>query len=354
MLVAVGIPAAAGDLQSASSDGLHFAAAFVALGCAARAVISPEVDARISPFRQTTLAVLAFMLVLPVTSVLTNGASTQRAANAVIGVTFVALAVVVELRRRKATHFTWPGLAPLLAGLALAELVTASVPRSHPMHTGGAAFILFAATGVAAVRIIGDLHAAGSLHRHAAFQSHLLRHEAENASATGGGPVRRSACTKFARPSVRSKVASSAWTTNGLMTRRRPKDGRSGVALLAEIERLQALVADDDDTVGADSLQRPNRARADAHGVAGPAGGRWRGRSPTISKRQVDRLISRRSCTACLPTRHRHAPGTPIDVTARRDGAFVLVAVEDRGPGIDRARARPDLPARRASRAPRS
>jgi two-component system OmpR family sensor kinase len=333
-LLAVGVAAVGDGPRSTMSASLHVATACVALMCVARAALSTEVDSGVRPLRTSVLAGAVFVAVLALGDQLMESASAHRISNLVIGIAFGVLAIVVIRRRRANSAFLWPALAPILAGMALADLVAASVATGHPLHSGGAATVLMATMGFATVRTVGDLHAASALQRDAAFQSHLLRREAEQG--------RRQVEDRFAEKM--HEVRSTVRALEGGV--RRLDVGHAGdaemlggsalaSALVAEIQRLQALATDEH--------ERSEPTRYDVRTVLEPmltvsAAGGWpvswsipAGLEASGRPGDLAQVVH-----GLLANSTRHAPGTPIDVTARRDAEFVLVTVEDRGPGVDR------------------
>jgi two-component system OmpR family sensor kinase len=333
-LVTVGVSAVGDGPQSALTGALLVATACVAFGCAVRAVLSDEVDSRIRPVRSAAFAFGALVVMLPLAGQVTASTASQRAANAVIGIAFVLLALVVELRRHRTTQATWPAFAPLFAGLAVTHLVAVAISPADPMYTGGRATILMVTMCFAAVRTIGDLHAAGALQRDAAFQSHLLRREAEHG--------RRLVEDRFAETmhEVRSTVRALEGGVRRLdIVHAADGDAAAGStlasALVAEIHRLQALATDEQD--------RSEPTRYEVRAVLEPmltvsAAGGWpvswsipAGLEASGRPGDLAQVVH-----GLLANSTRHAPGTPIDVTARREAALVLVIVEDGGSGVDR------------------
>jgi two-component system OmpR family sensor kinase len=105
--------------------------------------------------------------------------------------------------------------------------------------------------------------------------------------------------------------------------------------LAAEIERLHQLVSEVD---AEDAVTRYSVNRALEPMLAVSAAGGW----PVHWSVPEDLEASGRPAELAqvvhglLVNATRYAPGSPIDVSARAEHDFVLVHVDDRGPGVDR------------------
>ena len=331
-LLAAGIPSLVGDTAREQSRALHVAAALVALACALRAAHSPEVDTTISPVGAVVSTVIAGGALLAAAQVLPVPAGTYRLAHGGIALAYALLASTVVFHGHAHRGAAWPGLVPVLTGLGCAALVTALAPAAHGAAPLGAALVLLFTFAFAAMQIVGDLRAAGSLQRRAAFESELLRRQAER--------DRRRVEERFAETlhEVRSTVCALEGGVRGLDGTRIGDAPRRRAplasALGAEIERLRTLVSEHEPAAG-------TRYRVD--GALTPmltvsAAGGW----PVQWAIPQDVEVSGRPADLAqvvhglLVNATRHAAGSPIDVSVRRDHEFVLVCVDDRGPGVDR------------------
>jgi signal transduction histidine kinase len=332
-LLAVGVPCLAGGTDATSPPTLHVAAGLVALMCATRAVCSPEVDTAFSPVG-SVIGTVSLLLATSLFYVVLEDSGTKRATAIVLTIGFAALALLVAARARTDRDAVWPGLAPLLVGLSLVNLLAVTSSAAQPLRSG-MALVLLATTCLAVVQIVGDLRAAGHLQRSAAYESHLLRRRAED--------DRRAVEHRFAETlhEVRSTVRALEGGVRGLDCSQRSDDApyeSSALtrALVGEVERLRLLITDDH--------QRAGRTRYKvAHALEPMLMVSVSGGLPVDWEIPDELEASGRPADLAqvvhglLVNATRYAPSAPIDVIAHQDGDFVVVHVDDRGPGVDRA-----------------
>jgi two-component system OmpR family sensor kinase len=333
-MVAVGAQCLAGDpttvTASMSPSGLQTAAGIVALGCAARAALSPAVDTTISPVRTLVGCGLAGVLLVPLAELVGSTAAGPRIANVTVALAFGVLALVVVRRRRRHVDAIWPGLLPLVVGLGLAALVAAAGPPTDEFQPLGSTVVLLVTFCFATVEVVGELRAAGSLQRRAAYEAELLRRKAEH--------NRQRVEERYAETlhEVRSTVRALEGGVRhlDLPTSDEEQHAHLARALVDEIERLHLLVSGD----GGVDAGRYHVGRALEPMLTVAASGGWPVRWELADDLEAWGRPAELAQVVygLLENATRYAPGSPIDVSARADGAFVLVRVDDRGPGIER------------------
>jgi signal transduction histidine kinase len=327
-LAAFGIPAIALTPGSPLFLRLHFAAMCVAVCCLVVAVRSPVVDTQLSPIRSSALALLALVGLSA-----GYGALERFAVARPTSVVFAIAALLVSahaVRRARGDDATTAAIVAVLAfGLGAAELVAAAVDPLHPLHVGGPALLRLMTTAIAAFAVIGELYSMNAIQRRAAYESHLLRTEAER--------DRREVEERFAETlhEVRSTVLALEGGVRHLDLVAATAEHSLSAALVNEIERLRALVSEDEIN-GRETRYNVKLALAPMLTVS-VAGG-WPVQhvipdSLEASGRPADLA---QVVHGLLTNAIRHAPGTPIDITGCRDGGYILVTVDDRGPGIER------------------
>jgi signal transduction histidine kinase len=328
-LVAVGTLCLLGVPTSRTSTGLQFAVAVIAFGCAVRAARSTEVDTSISPAKTVVGCLLAAAVCAPLSRAFVASSPNHRVAMIAVGTLFVGLAISVQRRHRHGANVVWPGLVPLACGLGFAAFVDAAAATEQPV---GPSLVLLATCGFATVEIIGELRAAGSLQRQVAYEAELLRREAERSREQV--EARYAETLHEVRSSVRALEGGVRTLDRPALESVPPPDLTR--ALVGELERLQLLVSDRDtahEETGYDVAEALEPML-----LVGASGGwpvRWElpphlrvsGRPEHLAQ-VVHGLVANATV---------HAPGSPIDVRAYEDHGFLLVRVEDRGPGVDRA-----------------
>jgi signal transduction histidine kinase len=182
---------------------------------------------------------------------------------------------------------------------------------------------------IAVVGAIADLYAAAALQRHAAYREHLGRAAAEQ--------QRQNAEDHFAETlhEVRSTVVALEGGVRCLAPGEDPVASTAlARALTGEVERLRALVSNEscDAHAGYVVLDALEPMLMVSRMGGWPVSWEIPG-SLAVDGRAADLA---QIVQGFLTNAIRYAPGAPVDVQAQRDGAFVLVRVTDRGPGVPR------------------
>jgi signal transduction histidine kinase len=297
--------------------GVHFA----------RAIRVPQVETASSPavVAAATAGGLAVAFVVAAAVVVWGPVVVAEVAT---GLAYGALAVATARRMQHAGFADGSWLISVLAAVACATTMWALTPAGAGLLALGAGLLRCAAFGLAAAGSVGVLSVSAARHRSQAFRSRV--DHAEEAE------LRRQLEADYA--DQLHEVRSSVLALHGGVRTLEPAaaaDARLARALEAELARLQELVAPHDRGVAgiAFSVEEalvPTLRVGEAAGwpVAWriPAGLCAIGR-PAHCAQVVHALVA---------NAHRHARGTPIDVSASRKGEHVLIRVEDRGPGVAR------------------
>jgi signal transduction histidine kinase len=298
----------------------------VLFGCA---IFGPEVDATIRPL--TTIGVVAAGVAVSVIPALAVGGSEARAqtAFAVIGVTWLLVALGAAIQSRRGYHDVEAGwIIPVAVALGLAELVPTAVAGASNGLIADRWFEL-AAMAMAAVGAIGGLVRAAVHHRTRALRERI-EYEREVAN-------RRRVEESFADRlhEMRSTVVA---IEGGVATLRADEEPASEstlrAALIAEIRRLRTLVNEAPSAAGVEAfdvaltiaptieLQRANGQDIDFGGD----GGRTALGRPSEVAQVLHGLLSNAA---------KYAPGSPVRVTLAHALDEIAIRVSDDGPGID-------------------
>ena len=242
------------------------------------------------------------------------------------GAIYASLAFIALVRIHRAGLAEDGWLVTVVVAVAAASVMRASAPSTDGLINAGAGLLRCTAFGLACTGSVGMLSVRAARHRSSAFQSSVERAEEVD--------LRRHLEEDYA--GRLHEVRSSVLALHGGVRTLEPdadRDVRLRAALEAELIRLQELVAPVDPAVQgipfhlADAVV-PTLEVCKAAGmpVAWDVSG------------QVDALGRPARCAqivhALVANAHRHAPRTPIDVTAAADGSHVMLRVEDRGPGV--------------------
>jgi signal transduction histidine kinase len=297
-----------------------------------RAIFGPEVDTTIRPL--TTLGVVLAGIVVAVIPALAVGGSAYRAqvAFAVIGLTWMLVALAAAIQYRRGFHDTEAGwIIPVAVALGLAELVPVAVERTSNGLIADRWFEL-AAMAMAAVGAIGGLVRAAVHHRTRALRERI-EYEREVAN-------RRRVEESFADRlhEMRSTVVAIEGGVATLKGDEEPAEPTTEstlrAALIAEIRRLRTLVNESPSAAGVEAFDvaltiAPTIEVARANGqdvVFSGAGGRTALGRPT----QVAQVLH-----GLLANAAKYAPGAQVRVSLVHALDELAIRVEDDGPGID-------------------
>lgn len=336
-----------GSETSTTVSAVHAAGVMVAAALLWLAVKLPEVDTRVRlrgllVRTAGAVAVLAALLAIrasvprlfgsPVSAPQIDASGGEIVGGALVGVVWLGLAVVywrVGIRRERWLH-TWLGL--MLLGLALATLASASVQDRGEIWLTGSAGLQVAAALLAAYGAAEELRSAwvqqqDRLFRvQSEFEVERLRHALEEARRQEQVHDARSAIL-----AIHGAALGLEQSADDLDDGERATLAR---ALTAEIERLQQLVegAPKGDAPSAFAVRHAIEPVVTCYrsGDLGltveiPDGLQAIGRPHELAE-VVQNLLDNAGC---------HAPGSPIRVSAAREGDNVVLRVEDRGPGVE-------------------
>lgn len=324
-LVVLGVP----GLTTANGGGrilsLSVASACVAAFLFHVSLRTPEVD--------STLTVARAAIALPVAiggtfavsagiAVVSNGAVVASALTAVV-LGLLAVAYSRSLRGER-----W--LAVVLLGLSFAALLPVLL-QAEALEPPAAAILRLVTAVVAAFGAVVGLHASARAHSSVALQAQQQR-ALSDARAT-------EVEARFFETlhEVRSTVVA---LEGGMRTLRPVSDDRDlsqeslARALVAELGRLRVLVEPKDPIEGSEFSVRDALQPQLTVSVAAGVPVTW----------NVPEDLHALGCAAdiaqvthaILTNARRYAPGSPIEVAASRQDDYVLVFVEDRGPGVPR------------------
>lgn len=328
-LVVLGIPGIVDASGGRTSVALFTAAGVVAIVALAVALTSPEIDTGIRPLLVATGVVGAVVPAVALARGLVAGPTPEASIHAALAASFGGLAGALALRLRRDPTDVLGGLAPALLGVSASAALAVVVPAGDGLHDGGPALLRTVAMALTAIAMAGDLHLAAAVQRTAAHQSHRLRDVAEHRrldlEARVAETLHEVRSTVVALEGGVRRLDLEAEEHNAL-------DGRLARALVAEIERLRSLVSVDPSdrevrTFCVRDALEPMLTVCHAGGI--PV--RWR--LPRLGVRGEPADLAQ-VVHGLVTNAVRHAPGSEIEVTARRDGSFVLVEVCDRGPGV--------------------
>jgi two-component system OmpR family sensor kinase len=339
-LVLVGIPALTTTPGTDIFAAVHLAFVTGAVIALARACTTPAVDTSIAAVRTAAVAAAALAVGTAGSWLFLHAAADNAVIHLLVGSALIALALRAE-RETRTKPVPTASLVPTLVGLSLAELLAASVPATSALHAGGPSLVRLATAGFAAVAMTRELHAAGVVQRAAAFRSQLQRDEAEarrsDAEAHFHETLHEVRSTVVAleggarrldvAPNPNGTETSAASADNGKLTR----------ALVAEIERLRQLVSHDRDE-SLDGTYRVQDALEPLLTVSKAGGWPVAWTLPSELAACGNAADLAQVVHGLVANAKRHAPGSAIDVTARRDGELVLVQVDDHGAGVPRSR----------------
>ena len=302
---------------------------WVAAGLVACAIRCAEVDTSVSLVIRLvgTLAALA-------------GAFVAAAVVVIVGVPIVVVGVVTGLvylvlarsafKRMRHLGFVDGGwLATVLVALGAAIILRSLDPSADGLDALGAAVLGCTAFALAAVGSLGVSSSAAIRDR-----SHLLHARIEHAEEA---QLRHQLEDGYAERL--HELRSSVIAVTGGVRSIEPlaaSDTRLTRALEAELARLQELVSPDNVTTTGIVFDL-EEAIVPTLEVCEAAG--W----PVIWNIPADLHVTGRpaGCAqvihALVANAHRHAAGTPIEVSATTNGQHATVRVEDRGPGVPRA-----------------
>lgn len=328
-LVVLGIPGVVDASGGPTFVALYGAAGAVATVALAVALTSPQVDTAIRPLLATTVAIAAVVPAFAVARAAITGPVPEASAHAAIAAAFAVLTGALALRDREDAGSALGAFAPALVGTASSAALALALPGGEGLQGGAPAIVRTVAMALTAFAAAGDLQLAASVQRAAAHQSHRLRDVAEH--------QRQDLEARVAETlhEVRSTVVALEGGVRRLdvaAEERDDLDARLARALVAEIERLRSLVSMDPRDRGrrtfciGEALE-PMLTVCHAGGM--PV--RWRLPRLAVHGEPADLA---QVVHGLVSNAYRHAPGSEIEVTARRDGGFVLVEVADRGPGV--------------------
>ncbi|HEV7525233.1 MAG TPA: HAMP domain-containing sensor histidine kinase [Acidimicrobiia bacterium] len=236
----------------------------------------------------------------------------------VIGVALLAAAYAAYVTH---TRDQWMVVVLVAYGLGYAAYPTLAVV--DPLRTAAAASFHLLAMGMAAFGSTLLLHEAAARQRETAFRLRVERDEAKD---------------RFAETlhEVRSTVTALEGGVRTFEPANDPAQALLSRALVAEIQRLRALVDDRPVSVNAEvetfwvsEVLEPMLTVCVAAGWVVswdiPADLHAVGRSTDVAQ----------MVHALLTNAHRHAPGSPINVVVARGDDFASIRVEDRGPGVE-------------------
>jgi signal transduction histidine kinase len=319
-LIVIGFP----GLASAESGDTQLA---IAVGAAVPALIllygafrTTAVDSALS----TRWAAIALVVSLSGTFAITAVSEARPAAARVSALLISTLLIgLAALWHKAQKHESW--LFTPLIGYALAIALWGLIGDAG-VRAPAATIMQLLFAGVAAAGALKALHVSATTQRTVAFHAARERDVAD---------MRRNEVeARYAETlhEVRSTVVS---IEGGMSYFRPPVDAPNDDlvhALVAELQRLRALVdhenAAENAAFSVNEALEPLFTLSEAVGQPLrwdiPDGIRARGRAADVTQIVHSLLMNAR----------RHAPNSPIDVTARRDGDGIVLHVDDGGPGI--------------------
>ena len=321
--IALVTPASRADESAAAA----LAALWVAGALFAHATRGPEVDETLSPVVVLGLSLVGIVVTFVAASVIVVTGPVA-AAEAGTGLVYLALAGRTLARMRRLGFADGGWLTSVLTAVGAATILWSLESGAAGTQAVGAALLRCTAFGLAAAGSIGVLSVSAARDRSLAFRSRIEHAEEVE--------VRRHLEQDHAERL--HEVRSSVLALHGGVRTLEPApgtDARLATALEAELVRLQALVAPGDAAVpripfAVDEALVPTLRVCEAAGwpVAWqvPVGLCAVGR-PAGCAQVVHALVA---------NAHRHAAGTPIDVTVSASATHVTIRVEDRGPGVPR------------------
>lgn len=281
-----------------------------------------QVDNRISVVRSvgTVLALVTVGFIV--------GAYVADPANGVVALGLDAVAftsltawALVGYRRSGFANGAW--FVPILAAIACAPMANLAVGTSEMVDRIGAPGMV-AAGGIAVAGAVTELLFAAARHRSIALAATIARDDAVQRRIASQDEIAAQL------HEVRSRVAAIEGGVSVIMP---TDDADLTAAIRAEIERLRKLVAP-----AAPAERGPFPVLEALRPTLVVAASSW-----PVNFDVPEDLVAIGSPDDLAQVVHglihnavRYAPGSPIDVSASRDGDHVLVLVDDRGPGVAR------------------
>jgi signal transduction histidine kinase len=300
---------------------------FVALGGLGVALVffaaasrSPQVDSILSVRLAVVTGAAAFVAVAVVTWAGNTWPASGRVASVLVGLVFAALAVLWLGSHQDKPWFVGP-----LVGYALCCIAFASAPERARVAEIGC--LLLVVNGLVAATVMRGLQAAASRHRMLALDAQRERDLVAS--------MREELEARYA--DTLHEVRSIVLALEGGMRVFRPATGSAGSetlteSLVAELGRLRALADPDKAALPADFTL----ADALDHLLGLSRANGWPVRwdfPPTLAVRgrpaDVAQIVH-----ALLTNARKYAPDGAVEVSALDAGAFVLVLVDDYGPGV--------------------
>jgi signal transduction histidine kinase len=316
----IGIAALFDAASTTAHVSFSLGALAVAFFCFLAAWHSPEVDSILS----VRLAGLAVVITTAATvlahQLLAQSLPAQRVEAAVVALAFSLLALLWLCSSQDK-----PWFVVALAGFAMAGAVAAAI--SNPVaQTAEVTCLLLLINGIVAVTALAGLQAAATRHRALALDA---QRERDLVSSLRGELEAKYAETLH---EMRSIALALEGGINVLQPVAADGGSRLAESLVAELERLRLLADPDHATAPMDF----RLAEALQHLVALSRANGW-----SVTWDVDDQVVVRGRPADVAQILHglvsnarKYAPDGPIEVSAVHAGEFVLVLVDDRGPGV--------------------
>lgn len=286
------------------------------------ALRAPQVDNRISVLRSagvTTAAIIGGFVIGAYFSAAHTRTLAALAVAGILGAITVWTAVVYA--RSEFTNGAW--FLPVLAASACAPVANVATGTGGIAGRTGAPALL-AAAGIAVAGAVTELHFAAARHRAIALAATIARDDAVQRRLASQDEIAAQ------MHEVRSRVAA---IEGGVSVITPSQDASLAAAIQAEIERLRKLV-----TPSAPTERGPFPLLEALRPTLVVAASSW-----PVNFDVPEDLVAIGSPDDLAQVVHglihnavRYASGSPIDISAGRDGDHIVVMVDDRGPGVPR------------------
>jgi signal transduction histidine kinase len=303
-------------------DAMSFAAALVTIPLAWFACRAPEVDATLRYARTVAWAVPLAGLGFVIGSI--DSPSVDLVRDVVVAVALLALAarMVVGERAGRIANGRW--FLPTLVATAISQVGTLLLPAGTSDYAVSGPMMLVGA-GLALTGAMAELHVAAARHQGLVLAATIARDD----------EVARRAQQEAEVASQLHEVRSRVAAIEGGVTVMRAGESADdlSVAVSLEIERLRKLVAPTvPATVGPFNVLDALRPTLVVAASSWPVD--FEVPEDLMAIGRADDLAQ--VVHGLVHNATKYAPGSPIVVTASRDGEHVLVMVDDHGPGVAR------------------